>query len=253
MELIKDKLMHILITMVIITIVYLSSMTIILLNIVRDLNKSENVTVVYIVQPEVAKTEEVVKVPPKPEVKSAVVETKETPKPVVAKKEVVKPTPNPEVKTKPVKETHIHPHPHEHKEESKSKVIPKKVEPKAKTERTNGDAYLLAQIINAEAKGEPYNGKVAVGNVIMNRVSSSQFPDTIKGVVYQKGQFYPVTSGSINAKPSQESINAAKEVLNGKQIVGKQALYFYNPNTSTSDWIFSRKTIMDIGNHRFAY
>lgn len=247
MELAKDKLLiiHILTTMVVATIIYLGVITIVLLNIVGDLSKDEKVTIVYIIQPQVTKQEGVIQTQPEPIVKSEVVEPevkvtpREEPKPVVEKKVT--------------KETHTHPHPHEHKEESKPKVIPKKVEPKTKTTKINGDAYLLAQIINAEAKGEPYNGKVAVGNVVMNRVNSPNFPNSVEGVIFQKGQFYPVTSGSINAKPSQESINAAKEVLNGKQIVGKQALYFYNPNTSTSDWIFSRKTMMDIGNHRFAY
>lgn len=124
--------------------------------------------------------------------------------------------------------------------------------PKAETAKSD-DAYLLAQIINAEANDEPYNGKLAVGNVVMNRVNHPDFPDTIRDVIYQKGQFQPVRNGSINKKPSDDSIKAANEALNGKQIVGKQALYFYNPEISTSDWIFTRKTIMDIGNHRFAY
>jgi N-acetylmuramoyl-L-alanine amidase len=138
------------------------------------------------------------------------------------------------------------------KETPEPKKVKKKVKKKPEP-KPNGDEYLLAQIITAEAKGEPYNGKLAVGNVIMNRVNDENFPDTIKGVIFQKGQFQPVSNGSVYNSPSEKALQAAKEVLNGVRIVGNQALYFYNPNTSTSDWIFSRTTIMDIGNHRFAY
>lgn len=160
-------------------------------------------------------------------------ETTKSVKPAVTKKE-------------PVKETV--------KESVAKDVKRKEVKQVVKKENINSDEkYLLAQIINAEAKGEPYNGKVAVGNVVINRVNHPSFPDTIKDVIFQKGQFHPVSNGSIYNKPSDEALKAAEDALNGKQIVGTQALYFYNPKTSTSDWIFSRKTIIDIGNHRFAY
>lgn len=164
----------------------------------------------------------------------------------------------PEVEEIPVKKSETKEVSVEQKPEPKPEVVPKKVEPvvaeKPKVKSVNNDdSYLLAQIINAEAKGEPYNGKVAVGNVVMNRVNHPDFPDTVRGVVFQKGQFSPVTNGSIYNKPSDEALKAANEVMNGKQIVGRQALFFYNPKTSTSDWIFSRTTITDIGNHRFAY
>jgi N-acetylmuramoyl-L-alanine amidase len=127
-----------------------------------------------------------------------------------------------------------------------------KEDPKKEIKTIDDNTYLLAQIIHAEAKGEPYNGKLAVGNVIMNRVNHSSFPDTIKGVIFQKGQFSPVSDGSINNKPNEESIKAAKEVISGKKIVGNQAVYFYNPNTSTSNWIFTREVVTKIGNHAFA-
>lgn len=156
----------------------------------------------------------------------------------------VKEEPKPPVKSKPVARQ---PKP------KVSNIVKMNAKPLQKKQQTiNNDTYLLAQIINAEAKGESYNGKVAVGNVIMNRVKHPDFPDTIKDVVYQRGQFSPVTDGSINNKPSDEAIQAAKDVMNGKRVVGSQALYFYNPDTSTNDWIFSRPTLMEIGNHKFA-
>jgi N-acetylmuramoyl-L-alanine amidase len=161
-------------------------------------------------------------------------------------KEVEKVLPKQEVKTKT-----IIPKP------EVKKVVPKKPEPKKVVNtpqpKVNDDAYLLAQIIHAEANSEPYNGKLAVGNVVMNRVKSDKFPDTVKGVIFQRGQFQPVSNGTIYNKPSPDALKAANEVMNGRNVVGNQALYFYNPDTSTSDWIFSRKTIANIGNHRFAY
>jgi len=112
--------------------------------------------------------------------------------------------------------------------------------------------YLLAQLITAEAKGEPYSGKIAVGNVVINRVNSSNFPNTIKNVIFQKGQFSPVTNGSIHNEPTESAMKAAKEVVNGERVVSSNALYFYNPSTAKSKWIFSRTTLATIGNHRFA-
>lgn len=239
-------IMHILTIMVMLVFIYIATVSIILLNMISDSIKPEATTYVIIIQPETDKVEEVVKSQPKTEVKS-IVETE--PKVVVNEPQqevkAVTNEPKPEVKTavnepkKEVKALINEPPEHKHPHEKETKM--------------DDDTYLLAQIINAEAKGEPYNGKVAVGNVVLNRVNSPDFPDTIKEVIFERGQFYPVTSGSIYNKPSEESIKAAKDVMNGKQIVSKQALYFYNPDTSTSDWIFSRKTIMDIGNHRFAY
>ena len=113
------------------------------------------------------------------------------------------------------------------------------------------DLYLLAQIIHAEAKGEPYEGKLAVGNVIHNRVKSKQFPNSIRDVIFQKGQFQSVRNESIYNKPSEESIRAAMESYH-TNIIGP-ALYFYNPTLSTDTWITTRKTIKRIGNHIFAY
>ena len=112
---------------------------------------------------------------------------------------------------------------------------------------------LLARIINGEARGEPYEGQVAVGAVIMNRVRSSEFPNTIAGVIYQKGQFTAVTDGQFN-KPIEENstvYKAAREALNGSDPTGG-ALYFYDPRYTKSKYLFSLKTITTIGNHRFA-
>lgn len=114
------------------------------------------------------------------------------------------------------------------------------------------DTKLVARIINAEASTQPYEGKIAVGNVILNRVASPKFPDTIKDVIFQKGQFSPVSDGSINKEPNPESVQAAKDVMNGKRTIGTDALFYYNPNICTNRWIFTRRTITKIGDHVFA-
>lgn len=119
------------------------------------------------------------------------------------------------------------------------------------------DLYWLSRIIHAESQGEPYEGKVAVGNVILNRVKSSEFPNTVYGVVFDKQfgytQFSPVLDGSINNTPNAESINAAKAALNGERPVGS-ALYFLNPSKATNFWIVqNRKYFMKIGDHDFYY
>lgn len=125
-------------------------------------------------------------------------------------------------------------------------------EPAQPVSKIDEDTYLLAKIINAEAGVEPYKGKIAVGNVVLNRVASDEFPDTIKEVIYQKGQFSPISDGSINKEPNEDSIKAAKEVLAGSRVVGKDVLYFYDPRISTSEWIFTRKVVTKIGDHAFA-
>lgn len=114
------------------------------------------------------------------------------------------------------------------------------------------ETYLLAQIINAEAGNQPYKGKIAVGNVIMNRIDHPKFPDTVEDVVYQRGQFSPVSNGTINNKPSDEAIQAAKDVMDGKRVVNENVLFFYNPDISTSRWIFTREVVIKIGEHAFA-
>lgn len=112
---------------------------------------------------------------------------------------------------------------------------------------------LLARLINGEARGESYLGQVAVGAVVLNRVESSEFPNTISGVIYQKGQFSCITDGNFNKAIDKDSTvyKAATEVMNGADPTNG-ALFFYNPKTAKSKWLFSLKTVTTIGNHRFA-
>ncbi|MBO5525654.1 MAG: spore cortex-lytic enzyme [Clostridia bacterium] len=116
---------------------------------------------------------------------------------------------------------------------------------------TNTDLYLLAKVIHAEARGEIYTGKVAVGAVVLNRVASSSFPNTVAGVIYQSGAFTAVSDGQINLEPDDSAMNAARDAMNGWDPT-YGCLYYYNPAKSTSSWIFSRQTVTTIGKHVFA-
>lgn len=116
---------------------------------------------------------------------------------------------------------------------------------------TSSDLYLLAKCIYAEARGESYTGQVAVGAVILNRVRSSAFPNTIAGVIYQKGAFTAVADGQINLEPDKTALNAANDAVNGWDPT-YGCIYYYNPAIATSSWIFSRKTVTTIGKHVFA-
>lgn len=135
-------------------------------------------------------------------------------------------------------------------------ILPEPVEivppPEPTPQPISEDTYLLAQIINAEARNQPYDGMVAVGNVIMNRIVSPKFPDTVRDVVYQKGQFSPVNDGSINNAPSESAIQAAKDVMNGHKVIGDDVLFFYEPNIATDSWIRTRQVVTKIGDHVFA-
>ncbi len=113
------------------------------------------------------------------------------------------------------------------------------------------DLYLLAKMISAEARGEPYVGQVAVGAVILNRVKHPSFPNTIAGVLYQPGAFTALADGQFNLEPEEECRRAARDAMNGWDPSGG-AIYYYNPAKSTSSWIFSRETIAVIGKHVFA-
>ncbi len=112
------------------------------------------------------------------------------------------------------------------------------------------DIDLLARIISAESRGEPYIGQVAVGAVIMNRVEHPSFPDTIAGVVYQPGAFTAVVDGQINQPVAESSVRAAQEVLNGSDPSGG-AIYYYNPDKTSNKWMRSRPVIKRIGKHLF--
>lgn len=115
----------------------------------------------------------------------------------------------------------------------------------------NNNVNLLARAISGEARGEPYEGQVAVGAVILNRVNSSQFPNTISGVIYQSGAFDSVKDGQINMEPTSTAVKAAQDALSGWDPTGG-CIYFFNPATSTSKWIWSRPIVKTIGKHCFA-
>ncbi|MBE6993472.1 MAG: spore cortex-lytic enzyme [Ruminococcaceae bacterium] len=116
---------------------------------------------------------------------------------------------------------------------------------------TNNDLYLLAKMISAEARGEPYIGQVAVGAVILNRVRHPSFPNTIAGVLYQPGAFSALADGQFSQEPEDQCRRAARDAMNGWDPTGG-AIYYYNPKKSTSRWIFSRPTVAVIGEHVFA-
>ena len=120
----------------------------------------------------------------------------------------------------------------------------------ASTKPASGDVYLLAQCIYSESRGEPYKGQVAVGAVVLNRVKSSAFPNSISGVIYQKGAFSAVDDGQINLTPNDSALKAAKDAMNGWDPTGG-CLYYYNPAKTTNRWIRSRPVVVQIGNHVF--
>lgn len=116
--------------------------------------------------------------------------------------------------------------------------------------QTNSDVYLLAKCVYAEARGEPYTGQVAVASVVLNRVKSSQFPNTIAGVIYQPWAFTAVNDGQINLEPNQTAINAARDAINGWDPT-YGCVFYFNPKTATSKWIWSRPQVIKIGQHIF--
>ncbi len=113
-----------------------------------------------------------------------------------------------------------------------------------------GDTYLLAQCIYGESRGEPYKGQVAVGAVILNRVKSSAFPNSIAGVIYQRGAFSAVDDGQINLRPNDTALKAAKDAMNGWDPTGG-CLFYYNPKKTTNAWIRSKPIVVRIGEHVF--
>lgn len=114
----------------------------------------------------------------------------------------------------------------------------------------NSNVNLLAHVVYAESRGEPYAGQVAVAAVVLNRVKSSSFPNTISGVVYQPGAFTAVSDGQINLSPNTTAYNAARDALNGWD-PSYGAIYYFNPDTATNAWIWSRPHTVTIGKHRF--
>ena len=116
---------------------------------------------------------------------------------------------------------------------------------------SNADINLLARLIYGEARGESYTGQVAVGAVVMNRIKSSSFPNTMSGVIYQRYAFTAVDDGQINLTPNDTARRAAIDAMNGWDPT-YGAIYYYNPATATSSWIFSRQTTVTLGRHVFA-
>ncbi len=117
--------------------------------------------------------------------------------------------------------------------------------------QSSSDLNLLARCVYAEARGEPYAGQVAVAAVVLNRVRSASFPNTISGVIYQPWAFTSVNDGQINYTPNDSAYKAAQDALNGWD-PSYGSLYYYNASTATSKWIYSRKTVVTIGKHVFA-
>jgi len=118
--------------------------------------------------------------------------------------------------------------------------------------QNSSDLQLLARAVNGEARGEPYEGQVAVAAVILNRVKHSSFPNTISGVIYQPGAFTAVADGQINVPIAENSTvyKACRDAMNGWDPTSG-AIYYFNPNTATNSWIWSRPLIVQIGKHRF--
>lgn len=114
----------------------------------------------------------------------------------------------------------------------------------------NNDMYLLARVVYGEARGEPYKGQVAVAAVVLNRVKSSSFPNSVSGVVYQKGAFDAVADGQVNLSPDENAIKAARDAMNGWDPTGG-CLFYYNPATSTNKWMLSKPVLLNIGKHAF--
>lgn len=114
----------------------------------------------------------------------------------------------------------------------------------------SNDLNLLSRLVYGEARGEPYTGQVAVAAVVLNRVRSSSFPNSIAGVIYQKGAFDVVSDGQINLTPNSTAKKAAQDALNGWD-PSYGAIYYFNPNTATNKWIWSRPMTITIGKHRF--
>lgn len=115
---------------------------------------------------------------------------------------------------------------------------------------SNSDLSLLSRLVYAESRGEPYSGQVAVASVVLNRVKSSSFPNSIAGVIYQQGAFSVVRDGQINLSPNSTAKKAAQDAINGWD-PSYGAIYYFNPSTATNRWIWSRPVTVVIGKHRF--
>lgn len=128
------------------------------------------------------------------------------------------------------------------------KAVSKKAVEKPVTTSNGSEVDLLARLVRAEASNQPFEGKVAVAQVVLARVASNQFPNSISGVIYQAGQFSPVANGSIGKAPTASDVQAVQVAM---QRGAGSALFFYNPATASSRWLDSRETVMVIGDHTF--
>jgi N-acetylmuramoyl-L-alanine amidase len=132
--------------------------------------------------------------------------------------------------------------------EGRSEVVT--VQQTAIADHSQSEIDILASLVQAEAKGESFEGKVAVAAVVLNRAGDSRFPDSIRGVIFQRGQFSPVANGSINKRADSESYEAVHKAIEGYDPT-RGAVFFYNPRTATSLWLNSKKTTTVIENHVF--
>ena len=129
-------------------------------------------------------------------------------------------------------------------------VMSKGTSTSTSTSVNSSDLNLLARVVYAEARGEVYAGQVAIAAVVLNRVKSSSFPNSIAGVIYQSGAFTAVSDGQINLTPNKTAKKAAQDALNGWDPT-YGCIYYFNPNTATNAWIWSRPHVITIGKHRF--
>lgn len=126
-----------------------------------------------------------------------------------------------------------------------------KVVRNGKVKVSERDMELLARLVYAEGRGEPYEGQVAIAAVVLNRVASDEFPNTVREVIYAPNAFSPVHDGNLTHKSNESTRKAVQDAVNGKD-PSNGSLYFFNPDTATSKWIWSRPATVEIGNHRFA-
>lgn len=126
-----------------------------------------------------------------------------------------------------------------------------KVVRNGKVKVSERDMELLARLVYAEGRGEPYEGQVAIAAVVLNRVASDEFPNTVREVIYAPNAFSPVHDGNLTHKSNESTRKAVQDAVNGKD-PSNGSLYFFNPDTATSKWIWSRPVTVEIGNHRFA-
>ncbi|MGG4453863.1 cell wall hydrolase [Brevibacillus porteri] len=126
-----------------------------------------------------------------------------------------------------------------------------KVVRNGKVKVSQRDMELLARLVYAEGRGEPYEGQVAIAAVVLNRVASDEFPNTVREVIYAPNAFSPVHDGNLTHTSNESTRKAVQDAVNGKD-PSNGSLYFFNPDTATSKWIWSRPVTVEIGNHRFA-